>query len=156
MTTRSEEKGGHRVALPPVAVPLGNYTPWVKSGRVVYISGQGPLENGICQYCGKVGNDLSLEQAYEAARITGLNLLACLEQAAGGLENVECVLQLRGYVNSTEDFGDQPKVIDGISDLLVEVLGEEGRAARCAISVSSLPKQIAVEAELVAQLKEEV
>lgn len=141
------------VSLPPVAAPLGNYAPWARSGDIVYISGQGPRENGTYTYCGKVGRDLTLEQAYEAARITGLNLLACLEQAAQGLYNVERILSLRGYVNSTDDFGEQPAVIDGISDLLVEVLGDRGRSARCAISVCSLPKQMAVEAELVAQLR---
>lgn len=139
--------------LPPVAVPLGNYVPWVRSGDLVFVSGQGPRENGDYAYCGKVGRDLTVAQAYEAARITGLNLLACLEQAAGGLENVERVLMLRGYVNSTDDFDEQPAVINGVSDLLAKVLGDRGRSARCAISVPSLPKRIAVEAELVAQLK---
>ena len=153
METKREQKE-NSIALPPVAVPLGNYAPWVKEGGLVFISGQGPRENGGYTYCGKVGRDLTVAQAYDAARLTGLNLLACLEQAAGGLQNVERVLMLRGYVNSTDDFDDQPAVIDGVSDLLVEVLGDRGRSARCAISVASLPKRIAVEAELVAKLKE--
>ena len=151
---KSEQKKDKSIVLPQVAAPLGNYVPWVKEGGLVFISGQGPRENGSYAYCGKVGRDLTVAQAYDAARITGLNLLACLEQAAGGLENVECVLMLRGYVNSTDDFDEQPAVIDGVSDLLVEVLGDRGRSARCAISVLSLPKRIAVEAELVAKLKE--
>ena len=142
------------IKLPPVATPLGNYVPWTKHNGLVHVSGQGPLENGVYTHCGKVGRDVTLEQAYEAARLTGLNLLACLEQAAGGLDNVARILMVRGYVNSTEDFSEQPAVINGISDLFVEVLGDRGRSARCALSVPSLPKQIAVEAELVAQLKE--
>lgn len=154
METKTEQKNSRTIALPQVAVPLGNYVPWVKRDGVVFVSGQGPRESGAYTYCGKVGRDLTLEQAYEAARITGLNLLACLEQAVGGLENVERILQLRGYVNSTDDFGEQPAVIDGISDLLVEVLGDRGRSARCAVSVCSLPNRIAVEAELTARLKE--
>lgn len=144
-----------KTVLPPVSLPLGNYVPWVRTGNLVFISGQGPKVNGSYIYCGKVGLDYSKEDAIEAARMTGLNLLSCLEQAAMGLENVVRVVSLRGYVNSTDNFTEQPAVIDGISNILSEVLGHErGCSARCAISVNALPLGMVIEAEMVAELKE--
>ncbi len=146
-------KNIEKSVLPSVASPLGNYLSWVKSGNLIFVSGQGPKINGSYVNCGKVGLNCSKEEAIEAARLTGLNLLACLEEAANGLENVARIVSLRGYVNSTDDFTEQPAVIDGISGILTEVLGEErGRSSRCAISVNALPLGMAVEAELVAEL----
>ena len=134
------------ISLPEPAAPAANYVPFVKSGNVVFVSGQVPMgPNGI-EHQGKLGDDYSVEQGQAAARLCAINLLAQAKMASGDLNKVRC-LKLNGFVNCTGDFGDQPKVINGASDLMVEVLGENGRHARAAVGSSALPFGVAVEVE---------
>lgn len=136
------------LSLPVVATPVANYVRWKRVGDVVYLSGQGPRYPDGTQATGKVGADVTTEQAYEHAKLTGLGLLAAMKDAAGSLDKVE-VLKLLGMVNAVPEFGEQPKVINGCSDLLVAVLGENGRHARSAVGMGSLPGNITVEIEAI-------
>jgi enamine deaminase RidA (YjgF/YER057c/UK114 family) len=141
--------------LPEPVSPVANYVTSVRSGNVVYISGHGPRPDPDRRFVGKVGSDVDLDTAYEAARVTMLNCLATLRQAAGGdLGRVRRIVKLLGMVNSAPGFGDQPKVINGASDLLVEVFGERGRHARSAVGMAELPSGIAVEIELIAEIED--
>jgi len=141
------------IQLPAVPKPVASYVPFVKTGSLVFISGVGPIINGEKKYPGKIGKDLSKEEGYEAARLAILNSLAILEDAAGGLDNVARIVSLQGFVNSTDDFHEQPFVINGASDLLVQVFGEKGKHSRFALSSNSLPMNICVEIILVAEVK---
>ena len=137
------------LTLPPVPTPVGNYVPYKRDGNTIYLSGQGPRRPDGTFIMGKVGRDTTIEQAYEHAKIVGLQLLAAARAAAGGdLGKVE-VLKVLGMVNAVPEFGDQPKVINGCSDLFVAVLGDRGRHARSAVGMGSLPNQISVEIEAV-------
>ena len=137
------------LTLPNIPTPVGNYVPWKRDGNTIYLSGQGPRRPDGTRISGKVGKDVTIEQAYEHAKLVGLGLLAAATQAAGGsLDKVE-VLKVLGMVNAVPEFTDQPKVINGCSDLLVAVLGERGRHARSAVGMGSLPNQITVEVEAV-------
>lgn len=143
--TRLTELG---ITLPQAAAPAANYVPYVKTGNLVVISGQITLENGELKYVGRVGQDFSTEEAYEAAKLCGLNLIAQLKAACDGdLERVKRVVRLGGFVNCTSEFTDQPKVINGASDLMAEVFGDIGVHARAAVGVNSLPLGVAVEVE---------
>ncbi len=139
------------LALPDVPTPVANYVPFKRAGDVVYLSGQGPRKADGSYHTGKVGRDVTWEEAYEHAKITGLGLLAAARMAAGGLDKVE-ILKLFGMVNAVPDFADQPKVINGCSDLFVAVLGERGRHARSAIGMGSLPNNMTVEIEAVIRI----
>ena len=135
------------LTLPSVPTPVGNYVPWKRDGNTIYLSGQGPRRPDGTRISGKVGKDVTIEQAYEHAKLIGLGLLAVAKQAAGGsLDKVE-VLKVLGMVNAVPEFTDQPKVINGCSDLLVEVFGDAGRHTRSAVGFVALPGQIAVEIE---------
>lgn len=136
------------LTLPEMAAPIANYVRFKRVGDLVFLSGQGPREPDGSNHTGKVGADVTCEQAYEHARLTGLGLLAAMKQAAGSLDKVE-VVKLLGMVNATPDFADHPKVINGCSDLLVAVLGENGRHARSAVGMGSLPNNITVEIEAI-------
>ena len=137
------------LTLPSIPTPVANYVPWKRDGNTIYLSGQGPRDVNGKHITGKVGKDVTVEQAYGYARLVGLNLLAAAKQAAGGsLDKVE-VLKVLGMVNAVPGFGDQPKVINGCSDLFVAVLGERGRHARSAVGMGSLPVNIPVEIEAV-------
>lgn len=131
------------VVLPAPRRPAGHYRGWTRSGDLVFLSGQ-----GADGHTGRLGADLGVEQGYAAARACALNLLAQAADALGTLDAVEQVLQLRGFVTCTPDFVDQPAVIDGASDLLVEIFGAAGEHARTAIGVAALPKGFAVELDL--------
>jgi enamine deaminase RidA (YjgF/YER057c/UK114 family) len=134
------------IELPAPAQPGGNYVPAKRHGDTLYLSGHGPTEP-----TGKVGTDLTLEQAYEAARQTGLLLLAALRAELGSLDEVKSIVKLLGMVNCAPGFNNTPGVINGCSDLLVEVFGEEiGRGARSAVGMAELPFDIPVEIELIA------
>ena len=136
------------LTLPEAAAPAANYVPYVKTGNLVVISGQITLENGALKYVGRVGQDFTTEQAYEAAKLCGLNLIAQLKAACDGdLERVKRVVRLGGFVNCTADFTDQPKVINGASDLMADVFGDIGKHARAAVGVNTLPLGVAVEVE---------
>src|SRR5690606_24088810 len=128
------------------------YVPFKIDGRTIYCSGQGPRKPDGSLYVGKVGKDYTVEQAYEHAKLVGLGLLAAAQMAAGGsLARVE-VVKVLGMVNAVPDFGDQPKVINGCSDLFVAVLGDRGRHARSAVGMGSLPGNMPVEIEAIMRL----
>lgn len=136
------------IELPAPAAPVANYVGYVVSGGQVIISGQLPLKDGKLAYTGHVGGDVTLEDAQAAARICGINLLAQLKSACGGDWNrVKRCVRLGIFVNSTSEFTDQPKVANGVSDLMVEVLGDIGKHARAAVGVNTLPLGAAVEVE---------
>ena len=137
------------ITLPNLPKPMANYVPFVRSGNLLFISGQGPrtLDNKFLT--GKVGKDITAAEAYDHARLVGINLLAVVYHAQNGLATVVRVVKLTGFVNATDDFRDHPKVINGCSDLLVEVFGEAGRHARSAVGVSGLPENISVEIEAI-------
>ncbi len=136
------------IELPDTSPPAANYVPYVISGNLIFVSGQITMWNGELKYVGTVGDDISLDDGYRAARICGLNLLAQARAALGGdLDRIRQVVKLGGFVNSTPDFTDQPKVVNGASDLMVEVLGDAGRPARFAVGAPSLPLGIAVEVD---------
>jgi enamine deaminase RidA (YjgF/YER057c/UK114 family) len=137
------------ITLPNLPKPMANYVPFVRSGNLLFISGQGPrtLDNKFLT--GKVGKDITAAEAYDHARLVGINLLAVVYHAQNGLATVVRVVKLTGFVNATDDFRDHPKVINGCSDLLVEVFGETGRHARSAVGVSGLPENISVEIEAI-------
>jgi enamine deaminase RidA (YjgF/YER057c/UK114 family) len=136
------------ITLPNAAAPAGNYVAYVVSGTQVFISGQLPLVDGTTRFNGKLGESVSVEDGQKAARLCGLNLIAQLKAACGGdLDRVTRVIRLGGFVNSAPDFTDQPKVINGASDLMVEVFGEIGKHARAAVGAASLPLGVSVEVE---------
>ena len=137
------------LVLPPVPVPVANYVPYRFAGNLLYLSGQGPKQPDGTYRAGRLGRDISIEEAYQEARLTGLQLLAVAKAALGDLSRIEAVVKLLGMVNAEPDFGDQPKVINGCSDLLVEVLGEAGRHARSAVGMGSLPNRMTVEIEAI-------
>ena len=142
------------LTLPELPKPIGNYVPWKRNGNTIYLSGQGPRKPDGSHHSGKVGKDVTIEQAYEHAKLVGLGLLAAAREAAGGsLDQVE-MLNVLGMVNAVPEFTDQPKVINGCSDLFVAVLGERGRHARSAVGMGSLPNQITVEVEAVMRVVE--
>ena len=136
------------LALPTVPTPVANYVPFRRAGDIVYRSGQGPRKADGSYHTGKVGRDVTWEEAYEHAKITALGLLAAAKTAAGGLDKVE-IVKVLGMVNGVPEFADQPKVINGCSDLFVAVLGERGRHARSAVGMGSLPNNMTVEIEAV-------
>jgi enamine deaminase RidA (YjgF/YER057c/UK114 family) len=136
------------LSLPTLAAPMANYVRFKKVGDLVFLSGQGPRNPDGSIPNGKVGKEFTTEQAYEFAKITGLGLLAAMKEAAGSLDKVE-VIKLLGMVNAVPEYGDQPKVINGCSDLLVAVLGENGRHARSAVGMGSLPGNMPVEIEAI-------
>lgn len=138
------------IDIPTAVVPSANYVPARRSGSMVYIAGQVPTANGKDQYVGKVGRDLSLEEAQKAARLCAINILAQLKAALGGsLDGVVGCVRLGGFVNATPEFGDHPKVINGASDLMVQVFGDAGRHARAAVGCVSLPRNVAVEVDAI-------
>lgn len=151
VTERLEETG---MVLPPVSRPSGSYVPAVASGNLLFASGQVPRVDGVVKYKGKVGEDCSLQDAYEGARICALNCLAAISQAAGGLDNVARILKVNGYINAAPGFTQNPKVLDGASDVLTEVFGNAGCHARSAIGVQALPDHAAVEVEMIVLLRE--
>lgn len=140
------------IALPPAAAPVASYQPVVVSGGLAYLSGQLPFVDGKL-VTGKLGADLTLEEGQAAARGCGLMILAQLK-AAGLLERVERVVKLGGFVASTPDFTDQPKVANGASDLMVEVFGDAGKHARSAVGVPVLPLDAAVEVDAIVALRD--
>lgn len=139
--------------IKPVA-PIANYQKAVQVGNLVYLSGHGPDKPEGGQMTGKVGTDLTIEQGKEAARLTGISLISTLKGYLGGdLNKVKRVIKLLGMVNTTPDFGQHPMVINGCSDLLVEIFGENGKHARSAVGMGSLPGNIPVEIEMIVELK---
>jgi enamine deaminase RidA (YjgF/YER057c/UK114 family) len=141
------------LTLPATPIPVANYVPFRWAGNLLYLSGQGPkLPDGSYQI-GRLGKDATIEDGYRAARLTGLQLLAVAKTAVGELSRIEAVVKLLGMVNAEPDFADHPKVINGCSDLLVEVLGDAGRHARSAVGMGSLPNRMMVEIEAILLVK---
>ena len=140
------------IVLPPLPKPVANYLPYRLAGNILYLAGQGPRENGV-NLSGKLGKDISVEEGYRRARLVGLGLLAAMRDALGSLDRVDYIVKLLGMVNAVPDFNDSPKVINGCSDLFVEVFGEAGRHARSAVGNVMLPNQISVEIEGIVAVK---
>lgn len=140
------------IDLPTPSVPVANYVNAVRTGNLIFLAGKGPLQADGTNITGKLGGDLTIEQGYEAARITAINQLAVLKAELGNLNKVVRIVKVLGMVNCTPDFTDQPKVINGYSDLMVEVFGERGKHARSAVGMGALPSNIAVEVEMIVEV----
>jgi enamine deaminase RidA (YjgF/YER057c/UK114 family) len=141
------------IVLPSIAPASGNYIPYRLVGNLVFVSGQIPRIDGVEHYVGVVGQDISPEDGYQAARLCALNLVARLKEAVeGDLERVAACAQLRGFVNAPPDFKGHPAVIDGASDLLVEIFGDKGRHARTALGAGSLPRGSSVEVDAIFEI----
>jgi enamine deaminase RidA (YjgF/YER057c/UK114 family) len=149
--TPEDRLGQLGLILPALRTPLHNYVPSKGNGSIYYLSGQGPLKPDGTHFTGKVGATVPLSEAYEHAKLVGLGLLALAKNVARDLSRVE-VLKVFGMVNAAPDFADHPKVINGCSDLLVEVLGDRGRHARSAVGMSSLPNNMTVEIEAIIRI----
>jgi len=148
---RFKELGLKLPALPPA---LGAYIPAVRAGKLIFCSGQGTYRDGALQYIGRVGAQVSLEEAYQAARLAGLNCLAEICTLTGSLDGIRRIVKITGFVNSAPDFHDQPKVVNGASELMLQIFGEQGKHARSAIGTSNLPGNICVEVEMVVEAEE--
>jgi enamine deaminase RidA (YjgF/YER057c/UK114 family) len=140
------------ISLPAAPKPVANYVPSVRVGNLLFVSGHGPYNDGKTILSGKLGKDLTVEGGYQTARNVALNALSSVKAALGDLDKVRRVVKLLGMVNCTEDFKDQPKVINGASDLLVEIFGEAGKHARSAVGMQSLPNEIPVEIEMIMEV----
>ena len=141
------------IEVPEAAAPVANYVGYVQTGNLVFISGQVPIKDGKFQYQGKLGENMSVEDAQAAAKLCAINIIAQAKAACGGdLDRVKRVVKLTGFVNSTLDFTDQPKVVNGASDFMVEVFADKGRHSRAAVSAASLPAGVAVEVEAVVEI----
>ena len=142
------------ITLSAPTAPVANYVKYVRSGNLIFLSGHGPEDKIKGGYStGKLGKDLTIEEGYAAARLCGISLLATLKAAIGDLSKVKRIVKVLGMVNSTENFTEQPKVINGFSDLMVSVFGEKGKHARTAVGMASLPLGIAVEIEMVVEIE---
>jgi enamine deaminase RidA (YjgF/YER057c/UK114 family) len=143
-----------KIALPTVGAPMGTYVHAKRVGNLLYLSGKGPLDAAGTMAKGKLGAGMAIEEGYKHARTTGLILIAAMKEALGGdLDRVEDIVKVLGMVNAAPDFADHPKVINGCSDLFVEVFGERGRHARSAVGMASLPAGIPVEIEVIVAVK---
>jgi len=153
VTSAAERLAALGLALPSVTAPVAAYVPAVRTGSYIYVSGQVPVADGKIAATGKVGAEVSAEDAAGLARICALNALAAAAGAAGGLENIRRIVKVVGFVASAPGFNGQPQVINGASELLIEVLGEDGRHARSAVGVAELPLNVPVEVELIAEAR---
>ena len=142
------------LSLPPVGTPVGSYIPAVRTGRLVYTSGQIPIREGKVLCAGKVPADVTLKAAVDGAGIAAVNGLAAIAQLVGGIDNILRIVRVCVFVNSAPGFTEQPKVANGASDLLVQIFGDAGRHARSAVGVAELPLNAAVEVELVVEAAE--
>jgi enamine deaminase RidA (YjgF/YER057c/UK114 family) len=150
-TERLAELG---LTLPPVTAPLAAYVPAVRTGAYVYVSGQVPVVDGKLPATGKVGAEVGAADAAGLARTCALNAIAAAAAAAGGLDRIRRIVKVTGFVASAPGFNGQPQVINGASELLIEVFGEEGRHARSAVGVAELPLDAPVEVELIAEVRD--
>ena len=145
-TARLAELG---LILPPAPAPIGNYLPWRLGGNMLFLSGVGPRDARGISMIGKVGQALTVNEAYEAAKLCGLNLIANMQAALGSIDRVDTILKVFGMVNAAPNFMEHPKVINGCTDLFVAVFGDNGRPARSAVGMGSLPQNISVEIEAI-------
>lgn len=142
------------INIPDMPAPLANYVPYKVSDNVVYVSGQGPVLNGDLMYKGKVNEDISIEDGIKAAELCCINIIAALKKSINGDWNrLDSFLKLGGFVNCNDDFYDQPKIINGASDLLVKIFGDQGRHARFAVGSNALPMNISVEIDAIIKIK---
>jgi enamine deaminase RidA (YjgF/YER057c/UK114 family) len=148
--TRLKEKG---IVLVTPSSPIANYVNVVRVGNLLFLAGKGPQKADNTYITGKVGRDLTIEQGYEAARLAAINHLAVIKNELGSLNKVKRVVKVLGMVNCTEDFKDQPKVINGYSDLMVEIFGDKGKHARSAVGMYALPLNMAVEVEAIIEVE---
>ncbi len=148
---RLKEKG---VILPENAKPIANYVSAVRTGNLLFLAGKGPLRSPGVYITGKVGQDLTPEQAYQAARLTGVLQLSAIKEAIGNLDKVKRIVKVLGMVNCIADFTEHSKVINGFSDLMVEAFGEKGKHARSSVGISSLPNNMVVEIELIVEVED--
>ena len=149
--TKLKEKG---IVLTAPGKPVANYVNAVRVGNLLYLAGKGPTKPDGTNITGKVGKDLTIEQGYDAARLTAINHLAVLKAELGSLNKVKRIVKVLGMVNCTEDFKDQPKVVNGYSDLMVEIFGDKGKHARSAVGMYALPSNIAVEVEVIVEIED--
>jgi enamine deaminase RidA (YjgF/YER057c/UK114 family) len=149
--TNLKEKG---IVLTQPSNPVANYVNAVRVGSLIYLAGKGPLTADNKYITGKVGKDLTIEQGYEAARLTAISHLAVLKNELGSLNKVKRIVKVFGMVNCTEDFTDQPKVINGYSDLIVAIFGSKGKHARSAVGMYALPFNMAVEVEVIVEVED--
>ena len=141
------------IELPVAAAPAANYVPYAVSGNMVYVAGQVTVWQGEFKFVGRLGEEFSVDEGYQAARLCALNIIAQVKAACDGdLDRVVRIVKLGGFVNSTADFTDQPKVINGASDLMVEVFGDKGKHARFAVGAAVLPLGIAVEVDAIVEI----
>jgi enamine deaminase RidA (YjgF/YER057c/UK114 family) len=142
------------LTIPEPAAPVANYVGWVRTGNLVFTSGQVPLKDGKFHFQGKVGGEISVEQAQQAARMCAINVISQIKGAVdGNLDRVKRVVKLVGFVNAVPEFTDHPKVVNGASDLMVEVFGDKGKHARSAVGSGSLPLNVSVEVESVFEVE---
>jgi enamine deaminase RidA (YjgF/YER057c/UK114 family) len=146
--TPAEKLQELKLTLPEISQPIANYVKWKQVGNLLYLAGSGP------KVYGKVGADLSTEEGYAAAKATGLEIIAVLQAATGDLGRIKQFVKVLGMVNCTPEYTAQPAVINGFSDLMVEVFGENGKHARSAIGLGSLPRNIPVEIEMIVEMKD--
>ncbi|HXF51529.1 MAG TPA: RidA family protein [Dehalococcoidia bacterium] len=151
--TPEERLASLGIELPAPVRPAGTYAPAVQVGALLFVSGQVPVRDGVVAFRGKVGREVTPEQAYEAARLCALNGLSAARAALGSLDRIRRVARTAGYVASAEGFSGQPAVVNGASDLLAEVFGERGVGARAAIGVAELPLGVPVEVEFVFEVE---
>ncbi len=144
-----EEMG---IRLPAVSKPIANYVSAVRVGNLLYLSGKGPSDSNGVYISGKLGKELSIEKGYAAARLTAMHHLAVLKAELGDLSKVKRIVKVLGMVNSVPEFADHPKVINGYSDLMVQVFGDKGKHARSAVGMGSLPMNMAVEVEVIVEV----
>ncbi|KAB2440144.1 RidA family protein [Bacillus luti] len=137
------------ITLPAIRPAVGNYVSCVKVGNLLFTAGQ-----GVDEYHGKLGKDISIDEGYKAARKSMLNLLSVVRNELGDLNKVKRIVKILGFVNSTEDFINQPKVMNGASDLLVDIFGEKGKHARSAVGMAQLPNNTTIEIEMVIEIEE--
>lgn len=141
------------IQLPAPQKPIANYVKAVRTGNLVFLAGHGPSNPDGTDITGKVGKDLTVQQGYDAAKTVGLNLLSSLKAELGDLNKVKRIVKVLGMVNCSENFTEQPKVVNGFSDLMVSVFGEKGKHARSAVGMYALPNNIAVEIEMIVELE---
>jgi enamine deaminase RidA (YjgF/YER057c/UK114 family) len=140
------------ITLPTPPKPAGSYIPVVKTGNIVFVSGQIPMKDGQVQFKGQVPTDISVEDAQSAARLCTINILAQLKSELGTLDKISRIVRVSGFVSSSQEFYEHPKIINAASDLLYEIFGEKGKHARIAVGVASLPLNSAVEIDLIAEI----
>jgi enamine deaminase RidA (YjgF/YER057c/UK114 family) len=149
--SKLKEKG---ITLMTPGKPVANYVNAVRVGNLLFLAGKGPTKPDGTNITGKVGKDLTIEQGYEAARLVAINHLSVLKAELGSLNKVKRIVKVLGMVNCTENFKDQPKVMNGYSDVMVEIFGEKGKHARSAVGMHALPSDIAVEVEVIVEVEE--